>query len=91
MGWGFQSMSRPVASTPPPPKKVKRMRQWVQISCAHCDTENLVDNGDVEDLTVDDISGFKCHACQGNNVFDDEGESQQTDEEQLDDGKPVPE
>lgn len=66
------------------------MRQWIQTSCWKCREENLVDNGDASDLTGVDVEGFVCWSCKSNNAFDDEGNGVETDEEQFDDGLPVP-
>lgn len=68
------------------------MRQWIEANCWNCSAPNLIDNGDISDLTIGDIEGFKCYHCKTNNVFDDEGNCIETDEDQdqLDDGYAVP-
>ena len=54
-----------------------------------CQTPNLVDNGDLEDMTVPDVDGFRCYSCGTGNALSENGEVTETDD-CLDDGYPVP-
>lgn len=36
---------------------------WEEEYCEECGAENWVDLGDLSDLTVSDVEGFKCHKC----------------------------
>jgi hypothetical protein len=66
------------------------MKNWIQSICWNCKEHNIIDNGDVSDLTVPDVEGFKCWNCKSNNLFDEEGDAIETTEEQFDDGLPMP-
>ena len=66
------------------------MKMWFESNCCNCKTPNLIDNGFCSDLTVADIEGFVCWKCKANNAFDDEGATVPSQEEQIDDGYPVP-
>jgi hypothetical protein len=67
------------------------MKHWYEINCAKCQTPNLVDNGDLDDMTVLDVDGFRCYSCGAGNMITGDGDVIETDESEcLDDGYPVP-
>jgi hypothetical protein len=45
---------------------------WINASCPGCDKANWLNNGDVSDMTVTDVNGFKCWNCGKCFTFDDE-------------------
>ena len=63
---------------------------WLEVYCCHCNTANLIDNGDCEDLTVEDVGGFVCWKCETNNAFEEDGQIVLSQEDEIDQGYPVP-
>ncbi len=46
-------------------------RTWLAIQCP-CGTVNWVDNGNVDDLTIEDEQGFKCFNCGETHWFEED-------------------
>lgn len=65
------------------------MNTWLESNCVGCKATNLVDAGDMSDMTIEDIGGFTCYRCGAHNVFDDEGNVFKTNEQQLEIGYPL--
>ena len=66
------------------------MRSWIEARCCHCNTANLIDDGDTSDMTVMDVEGFVCWKCETNNEFTEDGDVVASQEDQIDQGLPVP-
>lgn len=40
-----------------------QIETWIKIRCPSCKIANWVCQGDLEDLTVPDVTGVQCHGC----------------------------
>lgn len=58
------------------------MDTWYNPHCPTCGKVNWVSNGDISDLTVEDVEGFMCWSCEQSWQFPEEidGELIATDE-----------
>lgn len=45
---------------------------WFQSRCPNCHVANFVDNGDTQDLSVEDVSGVICWNCKAKYLLDPE-------------------
>lgn len=65
---------------------------WNEFDCVQCRKPNVVNNGDVDDMTLADVDGFKCWCCGTCNMLDDCGNVvvSNRDEEEHDEGFPTP-
>ena len=39
------------------------IRTWAELRCPNCENSNFVNQGDLEDITVDDPEGCCCWKC----------------------------
>ena len=39
------------------------MTQWYEDYCPKCQKSNWIDNGDPQDMTVEDVEGIRCWNC----------------------------
>lgn len=62
-----------------------RIETILKLWCPRCDAVNYLDIGDVSDQTGHDAEGFRCHACRGRFLLDDDGEEPDPDEFDEDD------
>jgi hypothetical protein len=44
---------------------------WITILCPKCGKKNWVNNGDPEDLTVEDVEAVECWYCDHVHLIDD--------------------
>ena len=45
------------------PHNQKRTQEYLNLKCPHCTHEGWVDNGNVEDMTKNDIENARCNSC----------------------------
>jgi len=64
---------------------------WWKVSCLTCDTANWLNQGDVTDMTVPDVEGFRCWSCEAlNNILEDRVDEVESDDVYYVDGLPEP-
>ena len=67
-----------------------RVETWGKVWCPACNVPNWICQGDLSDLTVCDVIGICCHACEHKFRLDQDEDDGDIEDDEIDYEKGLP-